>query len=149
MNKRIITLFAVCCMAIAILPAFDLSAKAPHVAFKRIDAVSVADPMPTYPGGIEAFEEYINHHLTFPTDPFKLKDYTNIPVEISLTIMSDGTIGAYNVFKPAGHPYLDLSGLNSIFKSKDMPKFKPGKVNGKPVNVKMMVKITINPPASE
>lgn len=47
MNKRIITLFAVCCMAIAILPAFDLSAKAPHVAFKRIDAVSVADPMPT------------------------------------------------------------------------------------------------------
>ena len=146
MRKKRFRFFTFCLMTM-VMGFTNLTTSLNAAPFKVIESVTEADPMPEFPGGQEAFEKYINDHITFPTDEIKMRDYKNLQIKLYTIIMSDGTVGPTNIVMAGNHPNFNSNEVKEILK--EVPKFIPGKVNGVPVNVSMCIPVTINPPGVE
>lgn len=112
---------------------------------RRVEAVTEADPMPEYPGGIEAFAKYVNEHIPFPSNPNDLYDYVGKKIDIRLIVLKDGSVGPTTVFLPSNK--INVGNIEKALQ--EGPKFKPGEVNGKPVNVRIMIPVILEPPVRE
>lgn len=146
MVKRQLTGLIICFFAMFFALILDIAPDAAAAPPRRVDAVKVADEMPEFPGGQEAFEKYINEHINFPTSELLLPSYVGAKIQIRLIVMSDGSIGPHMIFLDSTRNVT----FNELHKAiEELPKFKPGKVGGKPVNVQITFPVTVNPPAKE
>lgn len=120
-----------------ILPVADsVAVKSAAVSAADEDSVYLtADVMPEFPGGMEALMKYMSKNTLYPLLAFQ----HNIQgrVLVSFTVDKDGNIVNPEIAISA-HPLLDASAINVIAY---MPKWKPGKVNGKRVNVKYSIPV--------
>jgi TonB family protein len=90
---------------------------------------------PEYPGGETALMEYIFKKLKYP-----VKAYTNKitgTVYLRFVVTKTGDIGEILVMKSA-HPLLDNEAIRVV---RSMPAWKPGKIDGLPVDVWFIIPI--------
>ena len=95
------------------------------------------EEMPTYPGGMSAL-------MTFLSKNFKCsKEVEELGIQgrivCTLVINEDGSISDIKVVRPV-HPLYDAEFVRVV---EAMPKWNPGKHNGKPVKVKYTIPMTM------
>lgn len=95
----------------------------------------VVEVMPQYPGGPIAMLKYIMENIKYPEQA--MKEGIQGRVTVSFIVEKDGSIS--NV-KPvlSVHPLLNKEAVRVV---KSMPKWSPGKQNGKPVRVRFNVPV--------
>ncbi len=89
-----------------------------------------AEVMPEYPGGAAAFMRYLAQNVKYPT--VAQENGTQGIVVVQFVVDADGSVTNAHVTTSVD-PYLDEEALRVI---KSMPRWTPGKLNGKPVRVK-------------
>ena len=90
----------------------------------------VVEVMPQYPGGQIAMMKYIMENMKYPEQA--MKEGIQGRVTVSFIVEKDGSISDV---KPvlSVHPLLNKEAVRVV---KSMPKWSPGKHNGKPVRVR-------------
>lgn len=89
------------------------------------------DKMPEFKGGEKKMQKYIQKHLVYPPKAY-LEGRGGVSY-LSFTVERDGSLSNIRVIKGAsGGSDLDDAAMNVI---KNMPKWKPGKLQGKKVRV--------------
>lgn len=100
------------------------------------EAFYTVDQMPSYPGGIEALKQFLTSHMRYPRE-CEENGIQGRPV-CTFIVERDGTITDVRVTKSV-HPLLDKEAMRIISL---MPRWIPGKTNGKPVRVKSAIPLT-------
>lgn len=100
------------------------------------DVFDVVEEMPQYPGGAEALLEFLNNNVQYPEEAEKAGIQGRVIA--TFVVEKDGSVSNAKVVKSV-NPLLDAEALRVI---SAMPKWKPGKQNGKVVNVKYTVPIS-------
>ena len=95
----------------------------------------MVEQMPTFPGGVGELMKYIADHLKYPT--IAQENGVQGRVICQFVVGSDGSVRDAKVVKTLD-PYCDKEALRVIM---SMPKWIPGKQNGKAVSVKYTVPI--------
>ena len=103
------------------------------------------EKMPQFPGGNDAFYNYLDKNVSLPEDFDKkkyLKENKNqfVPVSVGFTIDVDGSITNVKVIDGAD-PKLDNKAKEIV---KNMPKWDPGYQNGSPIKVEYAIPVRFN-----
>ena len=96
----------------------------------------VVGQQPSFPGGREELFKYLTYNVKYPIDATKNKIEGRVLV--TLVVEHDGSISNVNVANSV-YPSLDKESIRVV---SGMPKWIPGKVNGKTVRVKYTIPIT-------
>ncbi|WP_071144793.1 energy transducer TonB [Bacteroides ihuae] len=96
----------------------------------------MVEQMPTFPGGQAELLSFIGKNLKYPT--IAQENGTQGRVICQFIVGKDGTVRDVQVVKSLD-PYCDKEAIRVI---RSMPRWIPGKQNGKPVTVKYTVPIT-------
>lgn len=123
------SLMAVFCLS-------TISAQKTVVSKKNQKVYDVVEQMPQYPGGMGAFLEFLTENMKYPEDAQKQK--VEGRVIATFVVETDGSISDVKVVKQV-FPSLDAEAIRML---KSMPKWVPGKQNGKPVRVKYAVPVS-------
>ena len=91
--------------------------------------------MPKFPGGIPGLMQYLARNIKYPT--IAQENGTQGRVIIQFVVERDGSITDVRVARGVD-PYLDKEAVRVV---KSMPKWIPGKQNGKAVRVKFTVPV--------
>lgn len=102
------------------------------------DQVVRPDVNPEFPGGFPAMMKWLADNLVYPS--WAQEKGVTGRVLVSFIVKTDGSVVDVKVDKPV-HPELDAEALRVI---RAMPKWKPGTVNGKPVNVRFRLPVCFN-----
>lgn len=94
-----------------------------------------AEVMPEYPGGQAALMRYLSQNVKYPK--VSQESGTQGKVVLQFVVNTDGSITDIHVITSVD-PYLDAEALRVI---RAMPRWEPGKVDGKPARVKYTVPI--------
>ena len=96
---------------------------------------TITDEMPVFPGGVPALQKYIAKHVKYP----KLAQADQIEgrVFVSFVVNKEGKVIDVALVKKA-HPQLDSEALRVV---SSLPKWNPGKKDGKFVNIAYTVPI--------
>ena len=86
--------------------------------------------MPEYPGGMPAMIEFLQTNINYPEDAVKQKVEGRVMVQF--VVETDGSISDVHVAKQV-FPSLDAEAIRVV---QVMPKWVPGRENGKVVRVK-------------
>lgn len=113
-----------------------VSTSRPVVSQKNQKVYDVVDEMPQYPGGMGEFLDYLIQSVRYPEDAEKQK--VEGRVIACFVVETDGSISDVTIAKPV-FPSLDAEAVRVL---QAMPKWTPGKQNGKPVRVKYAVPVT-------
>jgi Ca-activated chloride channel family protein len=105
---------------------------------EEYDIYYVAEKMPEYTGGIEAFKKYVRDHIQLP-EGLQNKNITG-RIFVQFTIDTDGSVTDIKILRGL-HQLLDNEVIRVI---KLSPKWKPGTQNGRPVKVSLTVPIEIS-----
>ena len=108
------------------------------VAQKNQEVFDVVEQMPEYPGGMQAFIEYLQQNVKYPVDAEKQK--VEGKVLATFVVETDGSISDVEVVRPV-FPSLDAEAVRVL---SGMPKWIPGKQSGKVVRVKYTVPISFH-----
>ncbi len=96
---------------------------------------TVCEEPPTFPKGQEGLDDFIQTHLRYPV--IAIKKHVEGNVYIDFIVTKEGTI--QNVAPTRGIGFwADEEAVRLV---RSMPKWKPGKQNGRPVNVKYSIVI--------
>jgi len=100
------------------------------------EVYTVVEDMPQFPGGNEAMMQFIRENLVYP----KMAKEVGLQGKVicNFTVGKDGEVYNVNVLRGIGYG-CDQEAIRVI---KMMPKWMPGKQNGKPVNVKFNLPIS-------
>ncbi len=90
---------------------------------------NTAEEQPTFPGGEGAFIAYVQSHISYPEPAKTNKEQGRVVVQFVVT--KTGNVGKIMVVR-GGHPDLDKEVVRVV---RTLPKFIPGKIDGKAVNV--------------
>jgi protein TonB len=93
--------------------------------------------MPSYPGGSDALESYINDHIDYNQQA--VDDNTTGRAVISFVVDEKGNVSNVQEVGPKVGNGLDEQAIKAI---KDMPKWTPGKVKGKDVKSRVDLPIS-------
>ena len=96
---------------------------------------TTVDQMPEYPGGQGSLLKYITKNLRYPIEDGNIQG----KVIINFVIDRNGKTRDIKVVRPVG-PQFEKGVIELI---KKMPQWKPGKLKGKPVNVKYVLPLTV------
>lgn len=96
----------------------------------------VVEQMPSFPGGPSALMQCLANNIKYPVEAEEKKIQGR--VVCTFVVESDGSITNVQVWKPVV-PSLDKEAVRVI---KSMPKWIPGRKDGKPVRVKYNVPVT-------
>lgn len=103
---------------------------------KKNDMVfDVVEVMPQYPGGQIAMLKYIMENIKYPEQA--MKEGIQGRVTVRFIVEKDGSISDVRPVLSV-HPLLDKEAVRVV---KSMPKWSPGKQNGKPVRVRFNVPV--------
>ena len=97
---------------------------------KEEKAFDVVEQMPEFPGGMSALMQFMGQNMKYPEDAMKLNKQGRVLV--TFIIEKDGIVSNAVVVKNVW-PSLDAEALRVV---RSMPKWTPGKQNGKVVRVK-------------
>ena len=95
----------------------------------------VIEDQPEFPGGEMAMLQFMAENLVYPESCKEQKIQGRVLV--TFVVAKDGSVTETEVVKSA-HPDMDAEALRVV---NSMPKWKPGKQNGKEVRVKMTVPV--------
>ncbi len=95
----------------------------------------IVEMMPQYPGGLAAMLKYIRENIKYPEQA--MKERIQGRVTVSFIIEKDGSISDVKAVRSV-HPLLDKEAVRMV---KSMPKWSPGKHNGKPVRVRYNIPV--------
>lgn len=95
-----------------------------------------ADIMPSFPGGGEAIEKYLNDNIKYPKQA--RENDVQGRVVVSFVVERDGTLSNIRVVRSAD-PLLDKEANRVIL---SMPRWKPGKKDGNEVRVRYKLPVT-------
>lgn len=101
----------------------------------QLQKTEVVEEMPTFPGGLDALMKFMDENVVYSQAAINKK--LEGDVEVAFIISPDGTLIEPEIIKKV-HPMLDDAVLNAV---KRMPKWKPGRVNGRPANVKVCIPV--------
>lgn len=90
------------------------------------EALQIVEQLPEYPGGMVEFMKWLTKTLKYPAEA--LQRHTEGKVMVSFIVDKDGSLSDIKVVKSAGK-LLDDEALRVM---RLMPKWQPGKDNGKP-----------------
>lgn len=96
----------------------------------------VVEQQPSFPGGREELFKYLAYNVRYPIDAAKNKIEGR--VLITFVVEHDGSISNVNVANSV-YPSLDKESIRVV---SGMPKWIPGKANGKTIRVKYTIPIT-------
>ena len=96
----------------------------------------VVGQQPNFPGGKEELFKYLAYNMIYPADAAKNK--VEGRVLVTFVIEHNGSISNVNVVNSV-YPSLDKEAIRVV---SEMPKWIPGKANGKTVRVKYTIPIT-------
>lgn len=96
----------------------------------------VVGQQPNFPGGKEELFKYLAYNMIYPADAAKNK--VEGRVLVTFVIEHDGSISNVNVVNSV-YPSSDKEAIRVV---SEMPKWIPGKANGKTVRVKYTIPIT-------
>ncbi|MGB4400957.1 MAG: energy transducer TonB, partial [Daejeonella sp.] len=99
------------------------------------DGSAVQDRMPSFPGGMKAWQEYLVNTLKFP--PLAKSNNVQGNVIVKFTVEKDGSLGEIKVLRGIGSG-ADEEAVRVIAQS---PKWIPGTIDGKPARVTFTVPI--------
>lgn len=94
-----------------------------------------SEVMPEYPGGVPKLMEFLSANVRYPVEAQRSKIEGRSV--IGFVVERDGSISNVSVTK-GSYPLLDDEAIRVV---KEMPKWKPGMINGKPVRVKFNLPI--------
>lgn len=142
-------------LALLLLPSFNLKAQnvispnneknGPTILRAVGDDSTVSDKekvyqvvgqQPSFPGGREELFKYLAYNVKYPIDAAKNKIEGRVLV--TFVVEHDGSISNVNVANSV-YPSLDKESIRVV---SGMPKWIPGKANGKTVRVKYTIPIT-------
>lgn len=121
---------------LAVFSLSTVSAQKTVVSKKNQKVYDVVEQMPEFPGGMVAFMDYLIQNMKYPEDAEKQKVEGHVIARF--IVETDGSISDVNVVKQV-FPSLDAEAIRVL---QAMPKWTPGKQNGKPVRVKYTVPVT-------
>lgn len=98
------------------------------------DPMEVADTPPSYPGGIEALQNFLRRNLRTPDE---LESGQSASVKIKFVVSHDGEMYGYEVIKSAGNAF-DNEVVRVL---KKMPKWNPGRYKGQSVSVYYVIPV--------
>ena len=104
----------------------------------REEAFDVVEQMPEFPGGPQALMEYLMKNVSYPKSAFDANIQGRVLAQF--VVDKEGTVRGAKVIKSVD-PALDNEALRVI---NSMPKWTPGRQNGKLVNVKYTIPVTFN-----
>ena len=126
-----------------LLSVLFLSLAAQAQSVENADSVAVEETVyqsveeqPEFPGGMKALMKYLADNVKYPRVSLDNKSQGNSTVRF--TVNADGSISDAEIVRSTGDMYLDKEALRVI---SEMPKWKPGKKNGKPVRVKFVLPV--------
>lgn len=90
---------------------------------------NVVEQMPSFPGGDAALQKYVATHIKYPQDA--LDQEISGQVVLKFVVKEDGSVGDVQVLKPL-HKSCDQEAIRVV---KSLPRFIPGKQQGKAVPV--------------
>lgn len=96
----------------------------------------VVEQQPSFPGGREELFKYLAYNVKYPIDATKNKIEGRVLV--TFVVEHDGSISNVNVANSV-YPSLDKESIRVV---SGMPKWIPGKANGKTIRVKYTIPIT-------
>jgi len=103
------------------------------------------DVMPEFIGGDEALQKFLFSNIVYPKEARgvdakgkKINDGMQGRVLVRFVVTKDGSINDVAVQKSSGYPVLDEEAVRVV---KSMPKWKPGKQDGKAKNVLFLLPI--------
>ncbi len=129
MKKLILmSLMAVFCLS-------TVGAQKTVVSKKNQKVFDVVEQMPEYPGGMQAMFKYMADNMKYPADAEKQKVEGRVLVQF--IVETDGSVSNTEVLTRV-FPSLDAEAVRVINK---MPKWIPGKQNGKVVRVKYVIPV--------
>ncbi len=97
----------------------------------------VVEEMPTYPGGMSALMAFVLKNFKYPKEVEE--EGIQGRIVCTLVVNEDGSISDINVVRSV-HPLYDAEFVRVI---EAIPKWNPGKHNGKPVKVKYTIPMTM------
>lgn len=129
------------------LDASATSVEEQPVAKDTTEVYAIVETAPEYPGGQEGMFRYLAKNLKYPTEAIS-KGITG-RVLLQLTINKNGNIADVKVIKSA-HPLLDAEAIRCV---RGMDKWKPGTLNGEPVDstypIPVSFRLNSNTPSQE
>ncbi|HSG68454.1 MAG TPA: energy transducer TonB, partial [Bacteroidales bacterium] len=99
---------------------------------------TVVEEMPQYPGGQKAMYAYLGENIKYPEEA-KKKGISGT-VFVTFVILDNGEVSNVSILRGVGYG-CDEEALRVV---KGMPKWTPGKQDGKPVNVSFNLPIKFN-----
>lgn len=99
---------------------------------------TIVEKQPSFPGGFEAFGQYLMHNIKYPQNA-RLKRIQG-KVFITFMVETDGSLAEFHIISS---PDDELS-FEALRVLKQCPKFQPGILGGKPVRVAFTVPIGFN-----
>lgn len=90
---------------------------------------SEVDEMPMFPGGLDGLMEYLSTNIVYP--PVPAENGVQGKVLVQFVVEKDGSVGDVKILRSV-EVNLDYEAIRLC---KSMPKFEPGKLDGKPVRV--------------
>ncbi|UPT65420.1 MAG: energy transducer TonB [Sphingobacteriales bacterium JAD_PAG50586_3] len=106
---------------------------------KEVDVYSVVEEMPEFPGGQDALMKYLASNVKYPVEAIDAN--TQGTVYVSYIVNADGSISDATLLRGimgTGGQECNDEALRVV---KSMPKWKPGRQNGKNVRVKYLLPI--------
>lgn len=98
---------------------------------------TIVEQMPEFPGGMEALYQFLAANIKYPGGP---DDCVSGKIIVSFVIEKDGTVSDAKVVRKL-HPAFDAEALRVV---KLMPKWEPGRQEGKPVRVQFNLPINFS-----
>ena len=123
------SLMAVFCLS-------TVSAQKTVVSKKNQKVFDVVEQMPEFPGGMEALFKYMAENMKYPEDAKKQQVEGRVLVQF--IVETDGSVSNTEVLMRV-FPSLDAEAVRVI---SGMPKWIPGKQNGKAVRVKYTIPVS-------
>lgn len=102
------------------------------------DAFDVVEEMPEFPGGPKALMDYLMENVKYPKTAFDADIQGRVIAQF--VVDKEGTVRDAQVVKSVD-PALDAEALRVI---NNMPKWRPGRQNGKVVNVKYTIPVSFS-----
>lgn len=96
----------------------------------------VADKMPEYPGGINAFRQFIAENYINPKTDKNIKG----TIVLTFVIEPDGSLSSIKVIRDLGYG----TGAEAVRVLKKSKKWKPGVQNGRPIRVMYNLPLQLN-----
>lgn len=123
--------------------AYELEQPKPASAEEECFDKDYFEEMPEFPGGIDKMLQFIAENVRVP----KCVTYASVEGRsiIEMVVEKDGTLSDFKVVRSL-HKDCDAEAIRVL---KLMPKWKPGKVCGKPIRVKYTVPVQFRKPVSQ